>query len=246
MLNVLSTAISIGGAVTSTTTSWFAILSAAILSTLVWANDERLKAWLSAKTSSDAVKSVLARRPVWLLLQIFAASVLVWAAVILSNISILRPGTFVGYSEQAPFKFSRYVATIGRAASPPDSYCPEIIVTGDVGNATDTQMLAWYSGAPIIVASQSPSVSFNVAPTVSGISLGGGGHTDIDPGSSVEMTFKAHIDPAICKDFKAADLQNLRRGRVTASTEINIRDAKTKIDSSQPVVFRDLPIALGD
>ena len=246
MLNVISTALSIGGAVTGTSTSWIAILSAVILSSLLWAYDERLKAWIQGINFNISVKNFIERRLVWRVLQIVAAFVLVWIAVILSNISILRPNVFIGYTDQAPFKFGRYIASIGRSADPPGGYCPEAIITGDVGNTTDDQMQVWYGGAPISISTQSPSVSFNGALLFAGISPANGSHTNIEAGSAVPVTFTAHMNPSLCKDYKDADLEHLRRARINASTEIYVTNVKTKTTSAQAITFRDLPIALGD
>ena len=246
MLSVISTALSIGGAVTGTSTSWIAILAAVILSALLWAYDERLKAWIQSINFNISVKDFIGRRPVWLAFQIVAAFILVSIAVVISNISILRPNVFIGYTEQAPFKFGRYIASIGRSADPPGGYCPEAIITGDVGNTTDDEMQVWYGGAPISVSTLSPSVSFNGAILFAGISPANGSHTNIEAGSTVPVTFTAHMNPSLCKDYKEADLENLRRGRINASTEIYVTNPKAKTTSAQAITFRDLPIALGN
>jgi hypothetical protein len=246
MLNAISTAFSIGGALSGSGTPWFLVIVGSLILAVVWANEERIKRWLQLKTDDATAKKAIGSRWFGLLLQVVLGVVLMWLIVWFSNISILQPNVFVGYTSQPPFKFGRYIASIGRSNNPPGGFCPQAEITGDIINTSNQELWVWYQGDPITVWTQSPSVSFNGSADIVNISHGFGGHSSILPGSTLQVTISAQMDPSLCKDYKEGDLRNLRTARINASTSIQVENNMEQNKEQQSVSFLDLPIALGN
>ena len=245
MLSVVSTALSIGGAISSTSTSWLSIVAALVILSLLWAYEGRITAAVRARIDNITINSILGRRVTRIAIQLIVGFVIIWGAVISANMSILEPNIFLGYTEQPPLRFGRYVASIAPSGAV-NPYCPEAQVMGDVVNTTRDRLMVWYQGDPIRVWTLSPSVVFNGTALIGGISPANGGHTNIEPGSSIPLTITARMTDGQCKDYVETSLNHLRRGRMNVTTSIHITNARDGGTSLQPIRFHDLPIALGD
>jgi hypothetical protein len=245
MLSAISTALSIGGAVTSTSTSWLTILIGLIVMVMIWTYEEQIKDWIQGKIPDETAKRAVGSKPFRIIFQIAVGFILMWIVVIFSNISILRPNLFVGYTSQPPFKFGRYIASVGRAANPSGGYCPQAEITGDIVNTSDQELWVWFGGQPIRVWTLSPSVAFGGPSEVANIAFSGS-HSSIMPGSGLQVTISAQMDPSLCTDYKENDLRNLRSGRINATTSIWVSNNKGQNVSLQAISFLGLPIALGD